>query len=177
MLRDFSDRPFTSIDYFDKDAGWCQFNADVDVSDFEDIPQVRITFAAPMSKFHFSQFEKTSRHRDRRALRIPQQEALEKLRVQLYDNQQREFWVCMPTGSGKTLVMSLAPFMLNVDRVLVLAPGKTIRDQDYDNLSATYTNQFKGITTVILHQYVELPRYAFATLLLFHVTMFVFYFT
>jgi primosomal protein N' len=156
ILHDFPDRTF-SIDYCDKDTGWSQFDEEVKVLHFKDVPEVRIVFTALLSKFHYSQFEKTLLHKDRRALRIPQHEALGKLREQLFDRQQNEFWVCMPTGSGKTLVLSLAPFMLNIERVLVLTPGVQIANQDFENLAATYTKHFKGAPTFILHQCVVLP--------------------
>ena len=37
--------------------------------------------------------------------------------------------IVLPTGSGKTLVMTLAPFLAPVRRVLVVAPSRIIRDQ------------------------------------------------
>lgn len=37
--------------------------------------------------------------------------------------------VSMPTGSGKTAVMTLVPFLLGANRVLVVAPTRLLRDQ------------------------------------------------
>ena len=37
--------------------------------------------------------------------------------------------IVLPTGVGKTLVMTLAPFLKPARRVLVVAPGRVLRDQ------------------------------------------------
>lgn len=37
--------------------------------------------------------------------------------------------VAMPTGSGKTAVLMLTAFLLRAKRVLVMTPGKLVRDQ------------------------------------------------
>jgi superfamily II DNA or RNA helicase len=37
--------------------------------------------------------------------------------------------IVLPTGTGKTLVMTLAPFLKPCRRVLVVAPGRVVRDQ------------------------------------------------
>jgi len=40
-----------------------------------------------------------------------------------------KFMCVMPTGTGKTVVIALAPFMVDADKVLVVAPGVPIRKQ------------------------------------------------
>lgn len=44
--------------------------------------------------------------------------------------------IVLPTGVGKTLVMTLAPFLKPARRVLVVAPGRVLRDQLADGFSA-----------------------------------------
>jgi len=45
--------------------------------------------------------------------------------------------VTMPTGSGKTAVISAVPFLLRAERVLVLTPSRMVREQ--------ITEEFKGL--------------------------------
>src|SRR4051794_37802899 len=37
--------------------------------------------------------------------------------------------IVLPTGVGKSLVLMLAPYLLRAQRVLVVAPGRLVRDQ------------------------------------------------
>lgn len=49
---------------------------------------------------------------------------------------QRESLIVMPTGSGKTGVISLLPFNIAKGRVLVIAPGKIVRKTVYESLDS-----------------------------------------
>jgi superfamily II DNA or RNA helicase len=40
--------------------------------------------------------------------------------------------VILPTGVGKTLVLTMAPYLLRSAKTLVVAPGKLVRDQIID---------------------------------------------
>ncbi|KAL3928367.1 MAG: hypothetical protein SGPRY_002417 [Prymnesium sp.] len=49
-----------------------------------------------------------------------------------------KFMVIMPTGTGKTRVIALAPFMLGSEKVLVIVPGLTLVAQLKKELISTY---------------------------------------
>jgi superfamily II DNA or RNA helicase len=60
----------------------------------------------------------------------------------------------LPTGVGKTLVACLAPFLLSPRRVLVIAPGRLVRDQ----LAAGFSTLVDLVRTGILPADTPLPR-------------------
>lgn len=47
--------------------------------------------------------------------------------------------VAMPTGTGKTAVISLTPFLIPTERLLVIAPGTLVRDQIVEELRSLAT--------------------------------------
>lgn len=53
------------------------------------------------------------------------------------DSAYRESLIVMPTGSGKTGVMSILPFGISNGRVLIIAPGKIIRKTVYRHLDSS----------------------------------------
>ena len=60
----------------------------------------------------------------------------------------------LPTGVGKTLVACLAPFLLSPQRVLVVAPGRLVRDQ----LAAAFATLADLLRSGILDADPPLPR-------------------
>ena len=72
-------------------------------------------------------------------LRNPQKEALLKMRDTLMSTEEKNFLVVLPTGVGKTLLIALAPFALDVSqKVLVLTPTVWLKRQIKDKLEETY---------------------------------------
>jgi superfamily II DNA or RNA helicase len=61
-------------------------------------------------------------------LRMPQLGALHAIAAH-FSRHRDPALVTMPTGSGKTAVLSAAPFILRAERVLVLTPSRMVRDQ------------------------------------------------
>ena len=47
--------------------------------------------------------------------------------------------IVMPTGSGKTAVLMMAPFLTMAQKVLIVTPSKLVRSQIYDDYSALKT--------------------------------------
>ena len=62
--------------------------------------------------------------------------------------------VVLPTGVGKTLVACLAPFLLSPRRVLVIAPGRLVRDQ----LAAGFSTLADLVRSGVLPADPPLPR-------------------
>ena len=72
-------------------------------------------------------------------LRNPQIEALLKMRDTLRSTAGKNFLVVLPTGVGKTLLIALAPFALDVSqKVLVLTPTVWLKHQIKGKLEETY---------------------------------------
>ena len=64
------------------------------------------------------------------SLRTCQEECLNQLRQTMRYSDVSDFLVVMPTGTGKTVVMALAPFALNVrHKVLILTPTVWLKEQ------------------------------------------------
>ena len=73
-------------------------------------------------------------------LRVPQEESLKKMRHTMRYTSVSQFLVVMPTGVGKTAVMALAPFALNVnDKVLILSPTVWLKEIQV----STYLENYK----------------------------------
>lgn len=62
--------------------------------------------------------------------------------------------VTMPTGSGKTVVLAVSPFILRANRVLVITPSRLVRDQITDE----FATLSRVISTGALPRSVLLPR-------------------
>lgn len=52
--------------------------------------------------------------------------------------------VTLPTGTGKTLVLTLAPFLCGAQRVLVVTPGRLVRNQIALDIKALRTARLLG---------------------------------
>jgi len=50
------------------------------------------------------------------------------------------FLAILPTGSGKTILIALSPFMLDIGTVLVILPDLSIRDQVFNKLKEIFSN-------------------------------------
>ena len=78
-------------------------------------------------------------------LRVPQEDSLKKMRQTMRYTSVSQFLVVMPTGVGKTAVMALAPFALNVnDKVLILAPTVWLKEQIAKDITMMYNKKQKG---------------------------------
>lgn len=53
--------------------------------------------------------------------------------------------VCMPTGSGKTLVMLMCPYALQCERVLIITPSTIVRGQITDNATEASELRARGV--------------------------------
>jgi superfamily II DNA or RNA helicase len=62
--------------------------------------------------------------------------------------------VTMPTGSGKTVVLALSPFILRASRVLVITPSRLVRAQITDE----FATLGRVISTGALNRSTTLPR-------------------
>jgi superfamily II DNA or RNA helicase len=62
--------------------------------------------------------------------------------------------VTMPTGSGKTVVLALSPFLLRASRVLVITPSRLVRSQ----ISEEFTTLSRVFATGALNASTLLPR-------------------
>ena len=62
--------------------------------------------------------------------------------------------VTMPTGSGKTVVLALSPFILRANRVLVITPSRLVRAQITDE----FATLGRVISTGALGRSPTLPR-------------------
>ena len=77
-------------------------------------------------------------------LRIPQEESLMQLRQTMRSTNVSQFLVVMPTGVGKTVVMALAPFALDVNnKVLILTPTVLLKEQITNSIRSMYNKRFK----------------------------------
>ena len=75
-------------------------------------------------------------------LRVPQEESLKKMRHTMRYTSVSQFLVVMPTGVGKTAVMALAPFALNVnDKVLILSPTVWLKEQIAKDITTMYNKK------------------------------------
>ena len=60
--------------------------------------------------------------------------------------------VVMPTGSGKTAVLMMTPFVTEAEKVLVVTPSKMVRGQIVDDFSELRTLTGVGVLPVLLHK-------------------------
>ncbi|MEO1033782.1 MAG: DEAD/DEAH box helicase family protein, partial [Bacteroidota bacterium] len=61
----------------------------------------------------------------------------------LYENEPA--LIVMPTGSGKTAVLSLSPYLLEANRVLVVSSSRLVRGQIYNELKELKTLRKIGV--------------------------------
>ena len=135
--------------------------------------QLRISYKRPPKIFHERAFfkeddsiksiRKTGDEVDFPGLRFPQEQSLIKLRGAMRRTEESRFLIVMPTGVGKTVVMSLVPFALNVsNKVLILTPTVMLREQiargiegmyrktSRDNLKAHPIGRTGGIEAIVI---------------------------
>ncbi len=77
---------------------------------------------------HYDQLRWPIDHRERSGWRTPQRGALHAAAAH-FTRRTDPAIVTMPTGSGKTAVLIAAAFALGAERVLVLTPGRLVREQ------------------------------------------------
>lgn len=90
-------------------------------------------------------------------LREPQIKAYMKLQEHFIDKQSTEHAiVVLPTGTGKTGLMGIAPYNLSDGKVLIITPQTVIRDSVLGSLDPLYSKNF-WLFTRIFESYTELP--------------------
>lgn len=94
---------------------------------------------------------------DNEFLRDPQKEAYEKLKEHFIERESKEHaLVVLPTGTGKTGLMGIAPYYISNGRVLVITPQTVIRDSVIGSLDPLYRKNF-WLFTRVFDNYSELP--------------------
>lgn len=66
---------------------------------------------------------------EKRKLRRPQVEAFNKIREHYENKSEKEVGLILPVGCGKSGLISITPYATTSSRVLIIAPGRKIRDQ------------------------------------------------
>lgn len=61
-------------------------------------------------------------------LRVPQVESYMKIQEHFRNDPEEEALVVLPTGTGKTGLISIAPFGVSKGRVLIITPGTVTKD-------------------------------------------------
>ncbi|WP_226701746.1 DEAD/DEAH box helicase [Priestia aryabhattai] len=94
---------------------------------------------------------------DNEFLREPQIEAYEKLKEHFIERDNKEHaLVVLPTGTGKTGLMGIAPYNISSGRVLIITPQTVIRDSVLGSLDPLYPRNF-WLFTRVFESYSELP--------------------
>lgn len=87
---------------------------------------------------------------DNDQLRPPQREAWEHVRDHFAEEgREREIGIILPVGCGKSGLLSIVPFAVNSNRVLVIAPGTRIRSQLAADLRSDSPTNFYDRCNVI----------------------------
>jgi len=90
-------------------------------------------------------------------LREPQIEAYEKIFEHFVERKNTEHaLVVLPTGTGKTGLMGIAPYGISAGRVLIITPQTVIRDSVLGSLDPLYSKNF-WLFTRVFENYDELP--------------------
>lgn len=94
---------------------------------------------------------------DNEFLREPQIEAYEKLHEHFIERESNEHaLVVLPTGTGKTGLIGIAPYDISNGRVLIITPQTVIRDSVLGSLDPLYPKNF-WLFTRVFDSYDELP--------------------
>lgn len=94
---------------------------------------------------------------DNEYLREPQIKAYEKIREHFLERQSTEHaLVVLPTGTGKTGLMGIAPYGISNGKVLLITPQTVIRDSVLGSLDPLHPKNF-WLFTRIFESYTELP--------------------
>eukprot|EP00740_Mantoniella_antarctica_P000151 CAMPEP_0181394846 /NCGR_PEP_ID=MMETSP1106-20121128/27996_1 /TAXON_ID=81844 /ORGANISM="Mantoniella antarctica, Strain SL-175" /LENGTH=1558 /DNA_ID=CAMNT_0023516371 /DNA_START=271 /DNA_END=4945 /DNA_ORIENTATION=- len=144
-----TDRDF-DLDYHDIECdSWCELTKETELVFLSSPATIAIRYKSPPGKFSSNAFLDRERRTFRAfkdvpgmgrfKLREPQENALLKLRTVLRPAAAgSRFMTILPTGSGKTLIMALAPFMMDATNVLVITPNNTILEQVQHEISEYY---------------------------------------
>lgn len=90
-------------------------------------------------------------------LRDPQIEAYKSLYKHFIENESKEHAIInLPTGTGKTGLMAIAPFNISKGKVLIITPQTVIRDGVIDSLDTLNPNNF-WISTQVINNSQNLP--------------------
>ncbi|QDP40797.1 DEAD/DEAH box helicase [Radiobacillus deserti] len=90
-------------------------------------------------------------------LREPQIKAYEKLYEHfVLKESKEEALVVLPTGTGKTGLMALAPYEISNGRVLIITPQTVIRDSVLGSLDSLYPKNF-WLMTKVFENFQQLP--------------------
>lgn len=90
-------------------------------------------------------------------LREPQIKAYEKILEHFNErNSSEHALVVLPTGTGKTGLMGIAPYNISNGKVLIITPQTVIRDSVLGSLDPLYPKNF-WLYTRIFDNYNELP--------------------
>lgn len=85
-----------------------------------------------------------------RHLRIPQEEGWVHIRDHYSSGSINRFVsVVLPVGCGKSGLIAITPYALNVNRVLVISPGTRIRDQLGNDMKSSSADNFYEICAVL----------------------------
>ena len=69
--------------------------------------------------------------------------------------------VSMPTGTGKTAVLMMAPFLLKAQRALVITPSRMVRDQIVEEFEDGYASVFRDFERRVRDELVGGQRHAY----------------
>ena len=136
--------------YFDKDGHeWLVVDNDTDSGDLTGVPSFKARFKSPKKVFsasaflgdeRFKKFQKTELPFEK--LHVPQEQALLEIRKVLGSARGGARFMCiLPTGVGKTVVMALAPFMLESTKVLYIMPDTTLTAQALGSISECFSDR------------------------------------
>jgi superfamily II DNA or RNA helicase len=90
-------------------------------------------------------------------LREPQKEAYQKIKQHfIEDNNGEHALVVLPTGTGKTGLMGIAPYGIAKKRVLIITPQTVIKDSVLGSLDPVHPNNF-WLFTRVFEDFSELP--------------------
>ena len=123
---------------------WVALTADTSRQSIGDIPTVAVCFVA-QDLFEPSRFFNEARGTLIRPtgfqFRIPQAGSLEKMHKNLMRaDAGTRFMVVMPTGTGKTTVIALSPFLIKAQKTLVVCPNLELTQQAVDSISKMYSS-------------------------------------
>jgi uncharacterized protein (DUF2235 family)/superfamily II DNA or RNA helicase len=92
---------------------------------------------------HYSAFRYPIKNGDGAGFRVAQLGAIHAVAAH-FANRREPAIVTMPTGSGKTAVLVAAAFVLRPKRVLIIAPGRLVREQIADEVESLSTLRAAG---------------------------------
>ncbi|MBH3395833.1 DEAD/DEAH box helicase [Pseudomonas monteilii] len=101
-------------------------------------------------------------------LRTPQIEAYLKIRDFFKNDQNKEALVVLPTGTGKSGLISIAPYGISLGRVLIVTPGIVTKDSIRKTQDALHDNFWINYDVVINHKHLPITTEYSADLLRQH---------